>query len=93
MSTDFTENVARGNRACKFGAAPLTRILARSNLQALIRAHEVQQNGYQWHMLNDDLQPQCITVFSAPNYCGFYGNKGAVFFSKPRQEAADNASP
>jgi len=22
--------------------------------------------------------PSCITVFSAPNYCGTYGNRGAV---------------
>ena len=30
-------------------------------------------------MLNEeDLIPQCITVFSAPNYFGFYGNRGAV---------------
>ena len=27
--------------------------------------------------------PLCITIFSAPNYCGSYGNKGAIFCSRP----------
>ena len=83
-TTDFTENEDRG-RAVKFGSEPLARFLTETcgGMKALVRAHEVKPEGHQFHMLNDDLEPQCITVFSAPNYCGFYENKGAVFCSLP----------
>lgn len=50
----------------------------------MIRAHEVQQNGYAFHMPDKEGQPACITIFSAPNYCGQYGNRGAIFVSRPQ---------
>ena len=34
-------------------------------------------------MCDEDGNPRCITIFSAPNYCGQYGNKGAIFCSMP----------
>lgn len=49
----------------------------------MIRAHEVQPEGYKFHMPDRDGNPAVITIFSAPNYCGQYGNKGALFVSRP----------
>jgi len=47
-------------------------------LTAIIRAHEVQYNGYKMHFVNKVSQiPRVITIFSAPNYCDVYKNKGA----------------
>ena len=51
---------------------------------AIIRAHEVQEEGYKFHMLDREGNPACVTIFSAPNYCGQYGNKGAIFVSRPQ---------
>ena len=49
---------------------------------SIIRAHEVFPEGFRkcsWksRTKNEDF-PDVITVFSAPNYCGVYGNKGAI---------------
>ena len=49
----------------------------------MIRAHEVQQEGYKFQMVDREGNPRCVTIFSAPNYCGMYGNKGAIFVSRP----------
>ena len=35
-------------------------------------------------MADRDGNPACITIFSAPNYCGQWGNKGALFVSRPQ---------
>merc|ERR1719471_1043700 len=52
--------------------------LKKNNLTAIIRAHEVQYNGYKMHFVNQQSQiPRVITIFSAPNYCDVYKNKGA----------------
>lgn len=45
----------------------------------IIRAHEAEYEGFKtfsWDGGNDF--PQVITIFSAPNYCGTYANKGAI---------------
>ena len=34
-------------------------------------------------MVDKTGNPTCITIFSAPNYCGQYGNLGAIFCSRP----------
>ena len=48
-------------------------------LQTVIRAHQVMQDGYKLHKFGENSGiPLVITVFSAPNYCGSYNNKGAV---------------
>lgn len=53
--------------------------LKKNNILAIIRAHESQPDGYKMHRWNGPGEfPMVITVFSAPNYCDVYGNKGAV---------------
>ena len=80
---DFVHNEQRGT-ACMFGMAPLTKLLQESGYASMIRAHEVKKNGYSFHMQDQYGHPTCITIFSAPNYCGHYGNKGALFVSRPQ---------
>lgn len=56
-----------------------SKFLKDNNFLAIIRGHEAQLNGYkmsQWD--GNDKFPSVITVFSAPNYCDVYKNKGAV---------------
>ena len=51
----------------------------KNNILAIIRGHESQQDGYKMHKWNGPSDfPMVITVFSAPNYCDVYGNKGAI---------------
>jgi serine/threonine-protein phosphatase 2B catalytic subunit len=53
--------------------------LLANNLLAIVRGHEAQDNGYR---LYEDGRtgsfPSVITIFSAPNYCDVYNNKGAI---------------
>jgi serine/threonine-protein phosphatase 5 len=56
-----------------FGPDITERFLRANHLELLIRSHQVQDNGYAIHHSG-----KCITVFSAPNYIGEMGNKGAV---------------
>ena len=72
----LSPNLARGTL---FGADVTKAFLTRNKLQCLVRSHQVQMDGYT--MLHDGL---CISVFSAPNYCGRVGNLGAVVrYDKP----------
>jgi serine/threonine-protein phosphatase 2B catalytic subunit len=70
--TDYGKNEPRD---CSFvyGLRPTKNLLRKDRLLTLIRAHEVQQDGfslYQWE--GPDNYPLVITIFSAPNYCGSY---------------------
>ena len=56
-----------------FGPDVTERFLKENNLKLLIRSHEARMEGYQI-----ETGGQVITVFSAPNYCDEYGNKGAL---------------
>lgn len=72
---------ANNVRTCSyyFGKKALTPFLKKNNLLAIIRGHESQPDGYKMHKWNGPSDfPLVITVFSAPNYCDVYGNKGAV---------------
>ncbi|GMM45248.1 calcineurin catalytic subunit A [Pichia kluyveri] len=74
----FKENYERGcsymysyNAVCQF--------LERNNLLCVIRAHQAQDKGYRMYKNTTQQKfPAVITLFSAPNYCGTYGNKAAV---------------
>jgi len=56
-----------------FGPDITQRFCRENDLICVIRSHEMKQGGYEWHQ-----GMQCLTVFSAPNYCGICGNSGAV---------------
>ncbi|OMJ71377.1 hypothetical protein SteCoe_30439 [Stentor coeruleus] len=57
-----------------------TRIFLKNNsLAGIIRAHEAQMEGFKMHKWNGPNKfPTVLTIFSAPNYCGTYNNKGAI---------------
>lgn len=71
-------NEARG---CSyfFGFELAKGFLQKNGLLSVIRAHEAQANGFKMYHWGGQKQfPTVITIFSAPNYCDFYNNKGAV---------------
>ncbi len=51
----------------------------------IIRAHEVQMDGYLMHTWKEKQFPLVITIFSAPNYCDIYNNKGSILKLKQNQ--------
>ncbi|KAF5225948.1 hypothetical protein ECC02_000877 [Trypanosoma cruzi] len=59
--------------------APLTEeFLRQNNIRLLVRSHEEVQAGFE--LIHNG---KCCTVFSASNYCGVAGNRGAIaVFSK-----------
>lgn len=78
VKKDFTDN---SERACsyKYGLEPVKKILDDNDYTLLIRAHQVQVQGYRMHYWETpQVLPSVITLFSAPNYCDVYKNKGAV---------------
>lgn len=77
-SEKFKSNEIRG---CSYyyGVAAVNSFLKKNKLLSVIRAHEVQIDGYKMHKWNGSTGfPVVITIFSAPNYCDVYNNKGAV---------------
>lgn len=74
----YEENVDR-NCSYYFSYEAASNFLAKNNLLSIIRAHQAQQSGFR--MYKNTLTngfPSLITLFSAPNYCGSYGNKAAA---------------
>ena len=68
-------------RGCSyyFGFELAKIFLNKNSLLSIIRAHEAQANGFKMYHWGGQKQfPTVITIFSAPNYCDFYNNKGAV---------------
>ena len=50
-----------------------------NDLLSVIRGHEAKAAGYQMYKRSNFSKfPSLITVFSAPNYCDTYGNKGVL---------------
>jgi serine/threonine-protein phosphatase 2B catalytic subunit len=46
---------------------------------SIFRGHQIQVDGFKMHRWgNKDSFPYVITIFSAPNYCGYYDNKGSI---------------
>merc|ERR1712100_55844 len=68
-------------RGCSYiyGYSAVEKFLADNDLKCIIRAHEVQKQGYKLHRFCRPGQqdPLVITLFSAPNYCDIYENWGA----------------
>jgi serine/threonine-protein phosphatase 5 len=56
----------------QFGPDITARFCDNNGLKAIIRSHEVRQEGFE-----AEHNGRCITVFSAPNYVDQTGNKGA----------------
>jgi serine/threonine-protein phosphatase 5 len=56
-----------------FGPDISKKFCERLDLDFIIRSHQVMQDG-----ISEMHNGKCITVFSAPNYVGQMGNKGAV---------------
>lgn len=78
MKVNFSENKER-ECSVKYGLKPVKALLKKNNFLSIIRAHQVQIEGYKMHRWGGaQAFPSVITVFSAPNYCGTYSNKGAV---------------
>lgn len=73
----FKNNEVRG---CSyfFGGEATRKFLKKNNLVAVIRAHEAQKEGFKMIYWNGPDFPSIITIFSAPNYCDCYKNKGAM---------------
>eukprot|EP00357_Protocruzia_adherens_P011762 CAMPEP_0115012316 /NCGR_PEP_ID=MMETSP0216-20121206/24649_1 /TAXON_ID=223996 /ORGANISM="Protocruzia adherens, Strain Boccale" /LENGTH=470 /DNA_ID=CAMNT_0002381319 /DNA_START=932 /DNA_END=2344 /DNA_ORIENTATION=+ len=78
LEAAFKSNDSRG---CSFfyGVKAVNKFLDQNNLLSVIRAHEAQLEGYKMYKWNGSGDfPLVITVFSAPNYCDVYNNKGAI---------------
>lgn len=56
-----------------FCADALATFLKDNNLDLLCRAHQVVEDGYEFWA-----NRKLVTIFSAPNYCGEFDNKGGV---------------
>ena len=74
----FTKNNIRGC-SFSFGVLAANKFLKENKLISIIRGHEAQLDGFKLHKWNGNSEfPVVITVFSAPNYCDMYKNKGAI---------------
>lgn len=75
-------------RGCSYfyGMEAVSKFLERNKLISIIRGHEAQIDGYKMHRWDGGQDfPMVITIFSAPNYCDVYNNKGAVIKFKVSQ--------
>ena len=77
ISEAYKQNETRG---CSFffGADATKKLLKDNDLMTIIRGHEVQKDGFKMQFWNGSDFPSVITIFSAPNYCDCYKNKGAI---------------
>jgi hypothetical protein len=70
FTVDYVDNPNRGTGYI-FNVTALKRFLQMNNLVSIIRAHEVQKEGYYEHTFKlpnpQPRPPLCITLFSAPN--------------------------
>jgi len=56
-----------------FGPEIVNKFLVKHNLDLMVRAHQVVEDGYEFFAGR-----KLITLFSAPNYCGEFDNAGAI---------------
>jgi serine/threonine-protein phosphatase PP1 catalytic subunit len=72
-AVDWQEN-ERGTSVC-FGQAQVEAFLAEFQFDLVCRAHQAVMEGYEFPFRPDQ---SLITLFSAPNYCYEFENKGAI---------------
>lgn len=67
------------NRRCSFVYCykSVVKFLEKNSLSTIIRGHEVQMSGCTLFKEHNN-EPTVVSVFTAPNYCDFYGNSAAV---------------
>ncbi|CAI6359308.1 unnamed protein product [Macrosiphum euphorbiae] len=70
----WRENDYRGV-SFTFGAAVVRQFLHKHDFDFICRAHEVVEDGFE--LFAED---KLVTLFSAPNYLGKFGNAGALMF-------------
>jgi len=56
-----------------FGKKALNEFMKKNDLDLVCRAHQVVEKGYEFFN-----ERKLVTVFSAPNYQGLFGNMGAI---------------
>jgi len=66
-----------------FGAKAVERFNRVNGLRLVARAHQLVMEGHKHHF--DDRS--CVTVWSAPNYCGRCGNVASIMKLRPGEEA------
>jgi serine/threonine-protein phosphatase 2B catalytic subunit len=52
--------------------------LISNKMHMIIRGHEVQLEGFKYQDSTNKKMRPTLTIFSAPNYCDKYNNKGAI---------------
>ena len=57
----------------RFGVKVVQDFNKKNDLDLIIRAHQVVDNGYEFFA-----NRQLITIFSAPNYCGEFDNSAGI---------------
>ena len=72
ITAEYEENQKRGV-SFAFNAVALNKFLKLNDLDLVVRAHEVVEDGYEFFGGRS-----LLTVFSAPNYAGEYNNKGGM---------------
>ena len=76
-----SENFEKSNRnaGLNFGLNQVNDFLNKFNLELIVRAHQAINEGFEFPFkLNQKDFNGFLTVFSAPNYCYEFGNKGAI---------------
>lgn len=70
-----TKGFKQSIRGCSstFGADIVTQFCKKNNLDLIVRAHQVVQDGYDFFA-----NRKLVTIFSAPHYCGQFDNAAAV---------------
>lgn len=71
----LTQGWAENDRGVSFvfGADVVATFLERHDLDLLVRAHQVVEDGYEFFAGR-----RLVTLFSAPNYCGEFDNAGGM---------------
>ncbi|KER28085.1 phosphoprotein phosphatase 1 [Opisthorchis viverrini] len=71
------------SRGCayNFGVDVINTFLDTYELDLVVRAHQVVEDGYEFYYEN-----RLITLFSAPNYCNQFQNSGGVFVVRKADE-------